>query len=127
MPATLPDWIAYAADRGRTVVDDPASSQALTRAADYIRTHYTIRMANPEDPAITEATYIAAAFELDAPGFWGKTYTPSQSKVLTKAGPIEWDVVSTGVTGIQAMMPTSPMIEALLMPYVASRIGVFVV
>lgn len=126
MPATLTGWIAYASDRGRTVVNEPASQQALVRAQDYIRMRLA-GITDPGDTATTEATYIAAAFEFDEPGFWSKIYTPTEAKVLTKAGPIEWDPVDTGARGVEAMMPVSPMIEALLSPTLAYVPGVFVV
>lgn len=126
MTATVTDWIAYAADRGLTVADDAASAQALVRASDYIRAR-TLRHTGISDAAKDEATYIAAAYELETPGFWSQTYTPGQAKVLTKVDKIEWDVVATGITGVDAMRPTSPMIEALLQPTGVMGLGIYVI
>ena len=119
MAATVADWITYAALRGLTVTDDAASAQALTRASDYIRTRYVLRFSNEYDidsAQAVEATYIAAAYELKTPGFWAKTFTPSQVKVLTGVGEIKWSVVDTGMKGADAQLPTSPAIDALLIP-----------
>jgi hypothetical protein len=115
---TVTDWIIYAGLRGVTVVDDAASAQALQRASDYIRTRYVLRMGNPDttDPAIVEATYIAAGYEITTPGFWAKTFTGSQVKVLTKVDAIQWTPVDGGMKGADAMLPTSPAIDALLVP-----------
>jgi hypothetical protein len=119
MYGTVADWIAYAALRGLTVADDDASAQALVRASDYIRTRYVIRFMAEYDgtaPQVIEATQIAAAYELETPGFWSKTFTASQVKVLTGVGNIKWTVTDTGMKGIDAQLPTSPAIDALLVP-----------
>lgn len=119
MYGTVEDWIDYAADRGLTVADDAASAQALVRASDYIRTRYVLRfLADYDDtaPEVEEATYIAAAFELETPGFWAKIYTPSQTKVLTEVKGIKWTPVGSGKADADDMLPTSPAIEALLVP-----------
>ena len=115
---TVADWITYAEARGLVVEDNEASAQALQRASDYIRTRYVLRLApayNAESEQTVEATYIAAALELDTPGFWAKTFTPSQTKVLTKVGDISWTPVAGGFMGADAMVPTSPAIESLFM------------
>ena len=119
MYGTVTDWITYAALRGLTVADDAASAQALVRASDYIRTRYVIRFMAEYDgtsPEVIEAAYIAAAFELETPGFWAKTFTASQVKVLTGVGEIKWSAVDTGMKGADAQLPTSPAIDALLIP-----------
>lgn len=119
MYGTVADWIDYAADRGLTVANDAASTQALVRASDYIRTRYVLRfLADYDDtaPKVEEATYIAAAFELETPGFWAATFTPSQVKVLTGVGSIKWTPVTSGKGDADDMLPTSPAIEALLVP-----------
>lgn len=116
---TVADWITYAALRGLTVADDAASAQALVRASDYIRTRYVIRfLADYDDtaPEVEEATYIAAAFELTTPGFWAATFTPSQVKVLTGVGSIKWTPVGGAGNQPDDMLPTSPAIDALLVP-----------
>lgn len=119
---TVADWITYAAARGLTVVDEPASEQALQRASDYIRTRYVLRFLPEYDGTedeVEEATYIAAAFELSDPGFWAKTFTPSQVKVLTEVKGIKWTPIEgNNVTGtnVDEQLPVSPVIESLLVP-----------
>jgi hypothetical protein len=118
MYGTVANWIIYAALRGNVVANDAASAQALQRASDYIRTRYVLRLApayDADSEATIEATYIAASYDLASPGFWAKTFTPSQTKVLTKAGDISWTPVSSmGHTSlVDAMLPTSPAIDAL--------------
>ena len=119
MAATVADWITYAGLRGLTVADDAASDQALQRASDYVRTRYVLRFSDEYDidsAQAVEAIYIAAAYELTTPGFWSKTFTASQVKVLTGVGNIKWTVTDTGMKGIDAQLPTSPAIDALLVP-----------
>lgn len=114
-------WIAYAALRGLTVVNNAASTAARVRASDYIRTRYVLRFMPGYDgtaPEVAEATYIAAAFELTTPGFWATTFTASQVKVLTRVGSISWTPASMGM-GIDGMLPMSPAIDALLTPLTA--------
>lgn len=119
MAATLADWITYAAARGLTVANEAASEQALQRASDYIRTRYVLRFSSEYDINSTqavEAIYIAAAYELETPGFWAKTFTASQVKVLTEVKGIKWTVADTGMKGVDAQLPVSPAIDALLVP-----------
>lgn len=127
---TVADWIVYAAARGLTVVDDAASAQALQRASDYIRTRYVIRFLPEYDGTeaeVEEATYIAAAFELSTPGFWTKTFTPSQTKVLTAVQGIRWTPIggrSTTGSSADEQLPVSPAIEALLGPMTRGGLGI---
>lgn len=121
---TIAGWRAYATERGNqapTLVADPLATAALTRASDYIRTRYVLRMragTTGTEPEVVEATYIAASLDLAAPGFWSKTYTASQVKVLTRVDSISWTpVAQSGGMFADDMLPTSPAIEALLMPY----------
>lgn len=119
MYGTLADWITYAGLRGLVVPNAAASTQALLRASDYIRTRYVLRFTSPVGTSAEaiEATYIAAAFEIATPGFWATTFTASQVKVLTGVGSISWSVVAMGgMSGTDAMLPTSPAIDALLAP-----------
>ena len=113
---TVDGLIAYTGLRGRVVADDDLSLQALQRASDYVRTRYVLRLAplyDENSEQVIEASYIAAGFELDSPGFWSTTFTPSQTKVLTKVGSISWMPVEGGVRGVDAMVPTSPAIDGL--------------
>jgi len=119
MYGTVADWITYAALRGRVIDDQPASEQALQRASDYIRTRYVIRFSDEYDgtsPAVIEATQIAAGYELTTPGFWSKTFTGNDAKVLTRVGEIAWTPTKTTMIGVDAFLPVSPAIEALLLP-----------
>lgn len=120
MPATVADWIIYAGLRGTTVAAGTEADQALVRASDYIRTRYLLRTGtSADDVAAVEATYIAAGFEITTPGFWSTTFTPSQTKVLTKVDSIEWTPVSdknsSSMSGSDMMLPVSPAIDALLL------------
>jgi len=117
----LAGWRAYAAARGDTApttTNDTTAGQALTRGADYIRWTYVERFSvgcTLDDATIAEAEYIAASAELAEPGFWTKTYTPSQQKVLTKVGDIAWTPVDGKVVDeVDRMRPVSTMIEAIL-------------
>jgi hypothetical protein len=129
MAATLAGWISYAALRGSTVVNEPASEQALVRAADYIRFHYVEQFLPGYDetsPDVDEAKYEAAAFELATPGFWTTTFTPSQQKVLTGVGEIRWTVSgSTDSDDAWAnASPTSTKIAAMLAKYMPGKFRV---
>lgn len=121
MTANVSDWIAYDALNGVVVADDELSAQALHRAKRYIRIHYLEKLGIDEsnDKAV-EAAYIAAGYELATPNFWSTTYTPSEQKVLTKVGDIQWTVTG-GASGPDAALPMSPAIDALLMT--GSRYG----
>lgn len=113
----IADWRAYALARGDsapTAASDGDATASLQRASDYIRTRYVIRNGlEADDPNVIEATYIAASLDLANPGFWQKTYTPAQAKVLTKVDAIQWTVTDTGMKGSDAQLPVSPAIEAL--------------
>jgi hypothetical protein len=120
---TLAGFRAYALARGNdapTVASDADANAALQRAFDYIRTRYVLRFlaSYDEDAAqVTEAVYIAAQAELTTPGFWSATFTPAQSKVLTKVGSIQWTPIGdASVLDGDNFRPTSPAIEALLNP-----------
>jgi hypothetical protein len=122
MYGTLTDFRSYHTERGNsapTDASDPLATAALVRASDYIRVHYVARLATGYDDTldqIEEATYIAAALELTTPGFFSKTYTESERKVLTKVESLQWQVVGSP-DKTDAMSPRSNMIEALLRPY----------
>jgi hypothetical protein len=126
MAATLAGWIAYAALRGLTVANETASEQALVRGTDYIRFNYINKFLPGYDetsPYVDDAIYEAAAFELTTPGFWTSTFTPSQQKVLTRAGDIGWTVTG-GTDSNDAWInasPTSTKIAAMLSPYMPGR------
>ncbi|MBL4768272.1 MAG: hypothetical protein JKY94_11235 [Rhodobacteraceae bacterium] len=129
MYGNVDDWIAYALARGEVVADDAASAAALVRVSDYIRLRYVMRMTGVEDddPAIIEATYIAASVDLAEPGFWTGTYDKDDATVMTKVGDIQWTPIPGINSNADAMQPTSPMIDALLTPLGAYGTAVFVV
>ena len=114
---TLTTWRSYAAARGNqvpTAADDTTASQALQRGSDYIRHFYVAHFfSSPDDSLIEEAAYEAASIELSTPGFFNKTYTPGEAKVLTEVKGIKWTLIGDG-TSDGAMTPTSTMIEAML-------------
>lgn len=124
---TLAGFRAYSLARGNntpTTATDSDANAALTRAYDYIRTRYVIRFLAAYDEnadQVTEAVYIAAQLELTTPGFWTKTFTMSDAKVLTKVGSISWTPMASGsmLMNPDSYLPTSPAIEALLNPLTA--------
>lgn len=129
MTATVAGWIAYAAERGNVVADDAASAAALVRAQDYVTHHYVSQFRAGvvvSDDLIDAAVYEAASLELATPGFWSKTFTPDQQKVLTKVGDIQW-TVRGDVSGSAAATPVSTKIDAMLGQYKRLWIGAFAV
>lgn len=129
MAATVADWITYAAARGDTVSNDADSAAALVRAQDYILHQYVSRFRSGYDvnsPYVDEATYEAANLELATPGFWTKTYTPDQQKVLTKVGDIQW-TVRGDASGALGATPVSTKIDGMLRRYLRLPIGAYAV
>lgn len=129
MTVSVSALITYAAERGTTVVDGPATSQAITRATDHITFSYVSRFASGytiDSPNVDAATYEAAMIEIATPNFFTKTYTPSEQKVLTEAKGLKWTMTG-GKSGAQASTPTSTKIEAMLRPYMSYGIGLMVV
>lgn len=131
MYGTIADWRAYATARGNsapTDATDGAATAALTRASDMIRLRYVPNLLSgygvdfvppgSDMPLVEEAAYIAASFELTTPGFFSKTYTAAEQKVLTEVKGIKWTVVGES-SGVYASMPVSTLIDALFWPYVS--------
>jgi hypothetical protein len=128
MTVSVANWIVYAAARGDTVADDAASANALVRAQDYVLFHYVNRFATGYDADsdnVDEATYEAAKLELATPGFFSKTFTPDQRKVLTEVRGIKWTALGD-VGGADAATPVSTKIEAMLAPYMRAAGGMVV-
>ena len=130
MYGTIAAYRAYALARGNnapTVAADGDVTAALTRASDMIRLRYLPNLmpgygvdfipTGSTIPLVEEAAYIAASFELATPGFFSKTFTASEQKVLTAVDSIKWTVVGNA-TGIYAAMPRSTLIDALFWPYI---------
>lgn len=89
------------------------------RASDHIRYSYVANLLCGYDDtlAVVEpATYEAANLELETPGFFTKTFTPDQQKVLTQAGGIKWTVVGDA-NRPGASAPRSTLIDAMFAPY----------
>jgi hypothetical protein len=129
MAATVESWIAYAALRGDAVANDQASAAALVRGQDYIEFHYGNRFGSAvrvDEEIVNKAVYEAAKLELATSGFWSKTYTPDQQKVLTAVGEIKW-TVRGDASGPDAATPVSTKIDSMLRPYMAKLTGIFVV
>ena len=97
MYGTLAGFRSYASDRGNSApadAEDAAASAALLRGDDYIRMNYVPRLsAGVTEEALEEASYIAAGLELTTPGFFSKTFTAGERKVLTGVGDIRWTVL----------------------------------
>lgn len=110
-----------------TAADDKVAA-ALIRASDYIQAHYVARFSDQDtsQPEVVQAVYITAGYELDKPGFFSKTFTPSEQKVLTEVNGIKWTPVGNA-SGPESAAPRSTVIEALLTPFLNVSVGVLVV
>ena len=131
MYGTIAGWCAYALARGDnapTAASDGDATAALVRGSDMIRLRYVPLLLSgygvdfvppgSDLPLVEEASYIAAGYELATPGFFSKTYTESEQKVLTEVKGIKWTV--TGKTdGVHSAMPSSSLIDALFWPYIS--------
>ena len=114
MPATVAGLIAYAAERGTVIADNPATAAALVRARDYIQFGYLqFGTCTEESATVQAAIYEAAMVEVVTPNFWTATYTPAQQKVLTEVKGIKWTVVG-GASGYGAASPRSTKIDNML-------------
>lgn len=129
MIGTLAEFRTYAAARGNTKPTDAADADAtaaLVRASDHIRFAYVARFAAGYDetaPNVDAATYEAALLELAKPGFFSKTFTPGERKVLTEVKGIKWQVV--GGSGNGSASPVSTRVEDMLRPYMYQPVGIF--
>jgi len=114
MIGTVIALIAYAAARGTVIADNAATLQALVRASDYINfTYLAGSSCTAASPNVEAAVYEAAMAEVAAPGFWSKTFTPSEQKVLTKVGTIQWTVTGDASKG-GSSIPRSTKIDTML-------------
>lgn len=124
MYGSIAAWRAWALERGDsapTDATDALATAALVRASDYIEFSYVARFVTGCDatsPNVEPATYVAAGLELATPGFFTKTFTEAQTKVLTGVGSVKWTVVSRDSKARSAslMAPTSTLIDAMLGP-----------
>ena len=114
MIGTVIALIAYAAARGTVIANTAATLQALVRASDYIQfTYLTGSTCTAASPNVESAVYEAAMAEVVTPGFWTKTFTPSEQKVLTKVGSLAWTVTGDASKG-GSSIPRSSKIETML-------------
>lgn len=126
MYGSLVAWRAYATARGNpapAAANDTVAGAALTRASDYIQYRYVANLLPGYDDSLAvvePATYEAANLELATPGFFTKTYTPAEQKVLTGVGPIKWTVTGDASKTASAW-PTSTLIDAMFWPYLCDR------
>ena len=129
---TLTAWRTYATARGNAApasASDTVANQALLRAQDYLQFTYVQRFAPGYDYTaanVEAAVYEAANLELTTPGFFSKTYTEADRKVLTGLGDLSWTMVGK-VKDDRSYAPRSSKIEALLWPYMARTYGAVVV
>lgn len=120
MIGTVSGLIAYAAERGTVIVDSAATAAALVRASDYIEYSYLLgSTCTAASPNVESATYEAAMLEVLTPGFWSKTFTASDQKVLTKVGQIQWTVTGDASKSGSAT-PRSTKIDAMLRQCIGS-------
>jgi len=114
MVATVAGLIAYSAERGTVIADNPATAQALMRATDYIQFNY-LEFGNctVDSPNVEAATYEAAIIEVSTPFFWSKTFTPADQKVLTGVKGITWTVTGDA-SRAGSSTPRSTKIDAML-------------
>lgn len=134
MYGTIAGFRAYALARGNsapTSAADADATAALVRASDYVRSRYIANLFSPNAADTIpnggtlsfgeEGAYIAAAFELTTAGFFSKTFTPAQQKVLTKAGGVSWSVVGAGADSIYGSSPTSTLLDNYFRPFIFDR------
>ena len=133
MYGTLDGFRSYALARGNSAPKDATdenATAALVRASDHIQYGYVNRFhagCSEASDAVVPAAYEAAILELATPGFFSRTYTPGEAKVLTEVKGIKWTVVGGSSTGNEAMTPVSTRIEAMLAPCLEGKIGAYVV
>lgn len=135
---TLAGFRAYALARGDnapTAASDADAGAALMRGSDMVRLRYAANLcgyditsipSGSDLPIVEEAAYIAASLELATSGFFSKTYTGAESKVLTEVKGIKWTVVGKN-DGAYAYMPSSSLIDALFAPYLCGDLPAILV
>ena len=123
MYGSLAGWRTYATERGLSAPSDASDTDAtaaLVRASDHIRYRYVANLLPGYDETlgvVEPATYEAANLELATPGFFTKTYTPADQKVLTEVKGIKWTVVGDAKSSFSAA-PVSTLIEAMFDPFI---------
>lgn len=119
LAVTAAEADAYVAARAYTgwTGDATAKDAALRRGQDYIAGVYNLRWCSTfeNDAAPDEVKYAiieAALLEAATPGFFTKTYTPGERKVLTEVRGIKWEVIGGG--NASTAYPVSTRIEGIL-------------
>jgi hypothetical protein len=133
MYGTIAGWRAYATARGNGApasATDPLATAALVRASDMIRLRYVPNLlpgyaadftpTGHDLPLTEEGAYIAAGYELTTPGFFSRSYTAAEQKVLIQVQSIRWQVTGDA-SKTYAAMPVSTLIEAMFGPYTIDR------
>lgn len=123
MTATVEGLIAYADARGTVIYNTAVTEQALTRASDYINYSYVQLFTSSfsaDSPNVDPAIYEAAMLEVTTPGFFSKTYTEADRKVLVEVEGIKWEHIGSS-DGVNSFEPKSSRIEAMLRPYMAAH------
>ena len=105
--------------------DEDLQSQAIIRGQRYIAANYnghwrTSWTTPPE--AVRQAVIEAALIEARTPGFFSRTFTPAEAKVLTEVKGIKWTLIGGSS---DSMSPSSTIIDGLLYPHVLLRKGPF--
>jgi hypothetical protein len=128
MYGTIADWRTYATARGNnapTEAADADATAALVRASDYIKYRYVANLLPGYDETldvVEYATYEAALLELETSGFFTKTYTEADRKVLTEVKGVKWTVIGKAGS-VYANSPAVSLIEAMFEPYISQREG----
>lgn len=120
-------WPGATALRANATDQSQSATAALVRGSDMIRLRYVANLLpchgihftppGPDLPLVEEAAYIAASLELATPGFFSKTYTAAEQKVLTEVKGFKWTVVGDA-SSTYSGMPVSTLIDALFWPYI---------
>ena len=76
---------------------------------------YLIAGYSEDCPQIETGTYIAALYELNDAGFFLKTYTPAEKKVLTEVSGVKWTMVGNAGS-VLSYSPVCNQIQALFDP-----------
>lgn len=101
--------------------DAALQEQAIMRGQRAIASRYNGRWSDDLDPVPAPVTYAvieAALIEAKTPGFFARTYTPSEAKVLVEVKGIRWERV-----GGSGMTPTSTIVDSLLAPYLGAAMA----
>lgn len=102
--------------------DEVLQQQAIMRGQRYIAARYNGRWNDTLDPVPAPVTYAvieAALIEARTPGFFSRTYTPAEAKVLTEVRGIKWTLVG----GSGDMTPTSTIVDGMISPYLQRSWG----